>query len=313
MKSTSISVNIQVLWMILLLGIYNVSCVTQNEVPPSPDEVVTNEPAAEQSSVDKEQGAQADPQKEEVEQQGEEADNSSQEATDLQENDTQEMTEAESAESDESIDNKDEAKVINLNDMQEQGLEDEAIADDMDSMTESDEQMATQQSFEDPLSIVRSEEVEENDLVVEQEGKDDALSPLKGEQEALSQSVEQEKSPNLLTNNAPQQHGPQSVVNEQTVALKADQGEEKEVNLPVSQPTSAPVAPSGLRAWYVKNSNSALFNQPNGQQIGVLDKGDPILVSVNGDWAEVKGKGWILVQSISKAPVGRVRQGASWK
>ncbi|MBF0441701.1 MAG: hypothetical protein HQK54_07330 [Oligoflexales bacterium] len=67
------------------------------------------------------------------------------------------------------------------------------------------------------------------------------------------------------------------------------------------------------RVWYVRQNGAPIFDGPNGKQIGSLEKGDPVLVTINGEWAEASGRGWISKRSITSAPVGRSKGGSFWK
>lgn len=81
---------------------------------------------------------------------------------------------------------------------------------------------------------------------------------------------------------------------------------------------AAPVAevPSGdMRVYYVNVSSVAILNGPSAsaQSVGTLKKGDPVLVKIEGAYANVLNRGYVEVASLSQAPVGRSTSGAkSW-
>lgn len=71
---------------------------------------------------------------------------------------------------------------------------------------------------------------------------------------------------------------------------------------------AAPQLPSGdSRVYYVSVESLALYSGPSatGGSIGQLRKGDPVLVKIEGAWANVLNRGYVEVASLSQAPVGR--------
>jgi hypothetical protein len=41
-------------------------------------------------------------------------------------------------------------------------------------------------------------------------------------------------------------------------------------------------------------------------------KGDPVLVKVEGNWANVVNRGWVELASLSMSPVGRGKPTKTW-
>ncbi|MBC7659393.1 MAG: hypothetical protein H7249_06765 [Chitinophagaceae bacterium] len=85
--------------------------------------------------------------------------------------------------------------------------------------------------------------------------------------------------------------------------------------------TAAPAAtavqvPSGdMRVYYVSAASAALHNGPSAtaQTVGNLSKGDPVLVKIEGGWANVLNRGYVEVASLSQSPVGRQTSAKAWK
>lgn len=76
---------------------------------------------------------------------------------------------------------------------------------------------------------------------------------------------------------------------------------------------AAPVAPpSGTRVYFVNVPSLALRDRPDGQTIGELKMGDPVLVSVEGNWANIFNRGYVELASLSMGPVARSKEPHSW-
>lgn len=67
------------------------------------------------------------------------------------------------------------------------------------------------------------------------------------------------------------------------------------------------VASSDSRVYYVSVASAALHNGPSASaaSVGNLKKGDPVLVKIEGAWANVLNRGFVEVASLSQTPVGR--------
>ncbi len=81
-------------------------------------------------------------------------------------------------------------------------------------------------------------------------------------------------------------------------------------------PAEAVAAPGGSRVYYVNAESVALHKEASAsaQSVGKLKRGDPVLVVVEGAWANVVNRGYVEVASLSMAPVGRSTHGPkSWQ
>ncbi|SMF50001.1 hypothetical protein [Pseudobacteriovorax antillogorgiicola] len=81
--------------------------------------------------------------------------------------------------------------------------------------------------------------------------------------------------------------------------------------------TAAPAAPAmappgGARVYFVMAGGAELKDTPNGTTIQNLPQGDPCLVTVEGDWANVVNRGYILLSQLSMSPVGREMGQPGW-
>ncbi len=87
-----------------------------------------------------------------------------------------------------------------------------------------------------------------------------------------------------------------------------------------SAPGSAPAAagfsaaPGDVRVYYVNSASATLHNSPDAssQSVGALKKGDPVLVKVEGNWANVVNRGWVELASLSMSPVSRGKPAKTW-
>ncbi len=88
--------------------------------------------------------------------------------------------------------------------------------------------------------------------------------------------------------------------------------------IPGSEPAPAGAGfsapPSDVRVYFVNASVATLHNSPDAssQSVGALKKGDPVLVKVEGNWANVVNRGWIELASLSMGPVARPKPTKSW-
>jgi hypothetical protein len=78
--------------------------------------------------------------------------------------------------------------------------------------------------------------------------------------------------------------------------------------------TEFSAAPGDVRVYYVNASSATLHNSPDAasQSVGALLKGDPVLVKVEGNWANVMNRGWVELASLSMSPVSRGKPAKSW-
>lgn len=78
----------------------------------------------------------------------------------------------------------------------------------------------------------------------------------------------------------------------------------------------AAVPPSGdMRVYYVSVESGTIRNAPDasGSSVGSVSKGDPLLVKIEGEWANVANRGYIEVAHLSQAPVGRTTAPKAWQ
>jgi hypothetical protein len=78
-------------------------------------------------------------------------------------------------------------------------------------------------------------------------------------------------------------------------------------------PTPTPSA-SGRRVMYVKVSGAALRETPDpkGKVAGILEKGDHMLVTIEGDWARTDDGKFVSMKVLSDKGVGRGKKDAAW-
>ena len=76
----------------------------------------------------------------------------------------------------------------------------------------------------------------------------------------------------------------------------------------------AGVSASGRRVMYVKVSGAALRETPDpkGKVAGILEKGDHMLVTIQGDWARTDDGKYISMKVLSDKGVGRGKKDATW-
>lgn len=80
-------------------------------------------------------------------------------------------------------------------------------------------------------------------------------------------------------------------------------------------PAPAPAAPAGKGiVRYVKAAVAVIRDKPDtkGKEIGKLEKGDNILVQINGEWAEIGPGKYVSVKDLSEQAVGRPKKKKGW-
>jgi hypothetical protein len=77
-------------------------------------------------------------------------------------------------------------------------------------------------------------------------------------------------------------------------------------------PMAAPTGDS--RVYYVAAPEVAMKDKPDaaGQTVGQLMQGDPVLVKIEGNWANVMNRGWVEVANLSMNPVARSKPAKVW-
>ncbi len=82
---------------------------------------------------------------------------------------------------------------------------------------------------------------------------------------------------------------------------------------PAAAPAAPTMMPSGsVRVYFVNVPSAPLRDKPDGQTVGELKMGDPVLVSVEGTWANIVNRGYIELASLSMNPVARPKEPTSW-
>lgn len=85
------------------------------------------------------------------------------------------------------------------------------------------------------------------------------------------------------------------------------------VPMPVSSSYGAGLPAGTVGVVYVSGSRAAIFDAPNGREVGRLVNGDFILASAEGDWAKTHDGRYIRSSELQLKPVGRVRVQSRWK
>ena len=82
----------------------------------------------------------------------------------------------------------------------------------------------------------------------------------------------------------------------------------------VSEPAEA-VAEGSTLVMYIKIKSAKVYASPDSkaQVVAQLEKGDHMLVTVEGGWAKLSTNGYIELKSLSSKAVGRPRRGGNWK
>ena len=72
---------------------------------------------------------------------------------------------------------------------------------------------------------------------------------------------------------------------------------------------------SAATVYYVMDPMLDLKEQadPAAASVGSLSVGDPVLVTMQGEWAHVVGRGYVMAASLSSTPVGRQIEPKVWQ
>lgn len=99
---------------------------------------------------------------------------------------------------------------------------------------------------------------------------------------------------------------------EQLVQNLNDQAPDVGSQYQATSPGAAP-SPSGAVVHYA-TSRATVYNQPGGagSEVARLEQGDSVLVVVQGEWAEIPGRGYVTASSLSSSPVGREKYKLGW-
>lgn len=69
------------------------------------------------------------------------------------------------------------------------------------------------------------------------------------------------------------------------------------------------------RVWYISSQLAPIYAKPdlNTPSIGVRERGDHLLLKVDGEWAEIGPSSWIQSIHLTTRPVGRGQPAALWR
>ena len=83
---------------------------------------------------------------------------------------------------------------------------------------------------------------------------------------------------------------------------------------PASTASQAGASSTGRRVMYVKVSGAALRErpEPKARVLGTLEKGDHMLVTIEGDWARTDDGKFVSVKVLSEKGIGRGKKDAAW-
>lgn len=87
-----------------------------------------------------------------------------------------------------------------------------------------------------------------------------------------------------------------------------------EASAPETPAVQEPVPESGRRVWYVKSKGASVYDsmQAGAKEVRKVRRGDPILVSIQGEWGKISDNQWIRMSDLAQEPVGRERKGGKW-
>lgn len=77
---------------------------------------------------------------------------------------------------------------------------------------------------------------------------------------------------------------------------------------------SGPGLPAGTNAVvYVGGAQAAVYDAPNGREVGRMARGDYVLASAEGEWAKTADGRYIRSSDLQVAPVGRKKVQSRWR
>lgn len=77
---------------------------------------------------------------------------------------------------------------------------------------------------------------------------------------------------------------------------------------------SSPGLPAGTKAVvYVGGAQAAVYDAPNGREVGRMARGDYVLASAEGEWAKTSDGRYIRSSDLQVAPVGRKKVQSRWR
>ncbi len=74
-----------------------------------------------------------------------------------------------------------------------------------------------------------------------------------------------------------------------------------------------PMSDGSQLVMYVRQSGTSVYSQPDGSATFQLEKGDHILVTVEGNWARTPSGQFIKLNELTQLSTGRDRTGGEWK
>lgn len=81
---------------------------------------------------------------------------------------------------------------------------------------------------------------------------------------------------------------------------------------PAAAPAMAAPAAGNARVYFAISATD-LVDGPNGTKVvSSVVQGDPVLATIEGEWANVLNRGWLPIAKLSETPVGRTKISQSW-
>lgn len=171
------------------------------------------------------------------------------------------------------------------------------------------------------VALSCSSKEEEPQEPVTEEGTDEAAeAPVEGSEAADAEAAEgNAATEETVAEEAPAVDAASTETAESAPAQEASVSPEASATAaPVAEAAPAPVAEAAVAdgsqlVMYVKRSGTSVYSQPNGSATFQLEKGDHVLITVEGQWARTPSGQFIKLSQLSQKSVGRDRTGGSWK
>ena len=156
------------------------------------------------------------------------------------------------------------------------------------------------ESEESPEDMAKSDSEESEAMTAE----DTLQTALSGDEPIDDQATGTD--PSLM------QEIPQEYLSDSPDALSGDTIPTQD-QVPAVQPAQIS-DPTGRSVWYVRANATPVHSQPNtsADSIGKLNRGDNVLIKVDGDWGELSPGRWVQIEGLSRKPVGRNRNSKAW-
>ena len=82
---------------------------------------------------------------------------------------------------------------------------------------------------------------------------------------------------------------------------------------PVGVRAAGPGLPPGNNVVYVGGERAAIYDAPNGREVGRLTRGDFVLASAEGEWAKTSDGRFVRASDLQAAPIGRKKAQSRWR